>query len=422
MLLAQLSSKKRISIALYGFANFLAIFIVNRVSDLPVLVGNWEAKATALAHLHFPGENFYPPGSALLLAPFLWVKPHYEIVVFFYFVLASIIYFLICETLISRTTYRVIALGALTLNPYLLWTCNSGQDTVFELFLLLSFAALVISKRNGLALFPLYLLCLTRPAYWTLLLIFPLLLYIRARKVQSEKPKAVFVVSPILALLLTMGINIVAFGQPNLAAESGLTLHFSHNKYYYLSMPKFDMDVFLSKGGNMEPETVLKDSNKFKSIRDEELRAALVSIADNPKSLFMNTLQKIDSYFFAVQKVPQLPGSYYLSRDQKTIVIENDRLTWPLMLGNAAYFIYRSLLLVFGLFAMALFVIAIRRQRIALPTNSGFLLLPYLAGAIPGLVYYTESRFKIVSELLLVPLIVLIFDKYRERNGKILNS
>lgn len=396
--------------------------IVNRISDLPILVGNWEAKATALSQLQFPGDNFYPPGSAILLVPFLWAKPHYEIAVFFYFVLSSLIYFLICQALIKRTLYRNIALAALTLNPYLLWTCNSGQDTVFELFLLLSFAALLLKKRPALTLFPLYLLCLTRPAYWTLLLVFPTIYFIRARQNQVNVPKKSFILAPIAALAMTMGLNVVAFGQPNLATESGLTAHFSHNKFYYLSMPKFDMDVFLSKGGNMDPELVLKDSTKFTSVKDEELRAALVSIVDNPKSFFMNTLQKVDSYFFAVQKTPQLPGSYYLSKDQKSIVIENDRLTWPLMLGNATYFLYRSLLLVFGIIALAVFFIVIRRNKIKLQENAGFLLLPFLAGAIPGIVYYTESRFKIVSELLLVPLILLILDRYHEMKSELTHA
>jgi hypothetical protein len=32
--------------------------------------------------------------------------------------------------------------------------------------------------------------------------------------------------------------------------------------------------------------------------------------------------------------------------------------------------------------------------------------LPYFFGFIPGILFYTETRFKIVSELLLVPLVV----------------
>ena len=412
------SRRTKASMLLYGAVNFLAIFLINRLSDLPVLLGNWEAKAIALSQFHFPGDNFYPPGSAILLVPFLWLKPHYEWVVFFYFVIASLIYFSICHKLIENQKLRLIALGALTGNPYLLWTCNSGQDTVFELFLLLSFGALLLRKRPGIALFPLYLLCLTRPAYWSLLLLFPIIVFIRAKQEREERPKSVFIVAPFAALAMTMVLNIAAFGAANLATESGLTAHFSHNKYYYLSMPKFDMDVFLSKGGNMDPALVLTNSTKFKEVKDLELRAALVSIVENPKSFSLNTLQKVDSYFFAVQKTPQLPGSYYLSKDQKSIIIENERLSWVLLLGNAAYFVYRSLLLISGIMALTIFFFYFRKRKLKLPNNVGYFLLPFFLGAIPGVIYYTESRFKIVSELLLVPLILVVFDRYRGADAR----
>ncbi len=409
------NSTRQNQIALFGYGalNLLAIILVNRASDLPILLGNWEKKATALSQLNFPGDNFYPPGSALLLVPFLWAKPNYEIAVFFYFTAASLIYFLICNRVIQQRKFRLVALAALPFNPYLLWTCNSGQDTVFELFLMLSFGALLVRSRFLWSLAPLYLLCLVRPAYWTLLILFPLFLVVRNLKRKEIIVRKKFALLPFAALIMTMELNVLAFGAPNLATESGLTAHFSHNKYYYLSMPKFDMDVFLSKGGNMDPAKVLANSNRFSSIKDVELRAALVSILENPKSFFLNTVQKVDSYFFAVQKTPQLPGSYYLSEDKKAIVIENERLSWVLIAGNAFYVIYRSLLLVSGIAALTLFVTYIRRKSIQLNNHLGYFLLPYLTGAIPGILYYTESRFKVVSELMLVPLILAIFEGYK---------
>jgi hypothetical protein len=35
-------------------------------------------------------------------------------------------------------------------------------------------------------------------------------------------------------------------------------------------------------------------------------------------------------------------------------------------------------------------------------------------GVIPGVLYYTESRFKIVAELLLVPVVAWIFSKNKD--------
>jgi len=138
---------------------------------------------------------------------------------------------------------------------------------------------------------------------------------------------------------------------------------------------------------------------------------ALQSIKDNPKEILLGTMQKLDSYIFDVQKVPHLPGEYYLSADAKSIVIGNQRLTWPLVLGNLLYEIYRSLLLV-GLLASIGVLLAFRKLKFQIKSYKRsllILLLPWTLGLIPGLLFYTETRFKIVSELLLIPFISLVF-------------
>lgn len=410
MFSGHLTSKKSLPIALFGLVNFLAIFLVNRVSDLPVLMNYWDRKTLSMVHFHFPSDNYYPPGASMLLLPFVWARPNYEIAVYFYFVLSSIIYFQICQKVIINSKLKIVALIAFTFNPYLLWLCNSGQDTVFELFLLLSFAALLLRGSRIAMYLPLYFLCLVRPAYWTTLFTLPIVIFLYQRRKRSHV-QAKSLVIPFFALLMTLTLNIIAFGSPNLASSSGGTAFFSHNKYYYLSMPKFDMDVFLSKGGNMIPNRVLQGSSLFKNIGDPDLRAALVSIVNNPKSVVLNSMQKVDSYFFTTQKTPQLPGSYFLSEDQKSIIIENERLSWFLILGNATYFFYRSMLLVLGIMAITIYFIEFRRKRFVFPQGVGFFWVPYLSGAIPGILYYTETRFKVVSEMLLVPLILAIFDK-----------
>jgi hypothetical protein len=309
----------------------------------------------------------------------------------------------------------LIALAAFSFNPYLVWLVNSSQDTVFELFLLLSGAALIVSRRLLLSFLPIYLLCLTRPAYWVFLLVLPIAL--RILKIKNRKDSSIpqkLMLLPTVLLTLTFGLNQVAFGSPSLAHEGGITAHFSHNKFFYLSMPKFDMDVFLSTGGNMDPKPINELSNEFLHIKDEHLRAALVSIIENPKSLVLNSLQKFDSYVFAVQKNPQLPGEYYLSSDQKSIIIGDERLTWTLILGNIAYFFYRALLLISFIAVATLYFATPRLQERIRHQSSVILLLPFLCGIVPGLLFYTESRFKVVSELLLVPLIIKIIYEFRK--------
>ena len=393
----------------------MLIFMVNRVSDLPIGIRSWERKATELASLQFPTDNFYPPGSALLLIPFVWNRPNFEFGVFFYFVAAALIYALICRRLITNRSLRIFALLSFSFNPYLLWLVNSSQDTVFELFLLLSWAALLISGRFILSFFPLYLLCLTRPAYWVLFLLLPLA--IRILKIENRSNSIISkrgIFFPTLFLLLTLGLNQIAFSSPSLAHEGGLTAQFSHNRFFYLSMPKFDMDVFLSTGGNMDPKSVIKGNAKFPNLKDEHLRAALISIVENPKSVVLNSMQKLDSYLFAVQKNPQLPGEYYLAPDKKSIIIGDQRLSWTLILGNLAYFLYRAILLISLISAATLYFSSSTLRKHFGRSSSLLLALPYISGLIPGLLFYTESRFKIVSELLLVPLVLMIFNEYRK--------
>jgi hypothetical protein len=404
---------KKISAIVYAALNLFIIFVVNKLSDLPVWVGNWESKANLLVSFKLPTDNFYPPGGAILLSPFLRFGPNYEIVVYFYFTISSIIYFAICKKIIHNKIFFYFALSSLTFNPYLLWLVNSSQDTVFELFLLLAGFALLISRRFILAFFPLYLLCLTRPAYWPGFLIIPIVVYFLKLKNNKEVPTSKKKASiPLVMLIATLLINQFSFGNLSLADEAGVTAHFGHNKNWYLAMPKFDSDVFLAKGGNMDATKVLQNSNKFKNVKDLELRAALVSIYENPKSLALNTLQKIDTYFFAFQKNPQLSGEYYLSEDQKSIVIGPNRDSWVLVFGSFAYFLYRATLFISVIVALTLLATTpgLRKKVIGQPLV--LFCIPYLMGSIAAILFFTEARYKIVSELLLSLMIVSIFDKY----------
>ena len=133
-------------------------------------------------------------------------------------------------------------------------------------------------------------------------------------------------------------------------------------------------------------------------------------------------MQKFDSYFFDVQKIPHLPGQYVLDQDRKVISIGDERLTWNLVVGNFIYMLYRSLLLTSGIIAVGLiFGLAFLNKRKPIYQIELFpLATPYILGAIPGILIYTETRFKIISELLLVPLIVEIWTRAnRDRETKL---
>ena len=376
------------------------LFFVNQVSDLPIWIGNGEQKAREILNLQLPSDNFYPVGKALMLLPFVWLSPNFFPVILLYFAASSIIYYLICRV-IPKKGFRLLALGALPANPYLVWLCYSSQDTVFELFLLLTLIYSAIKNKFYAFLVSGFLICLTRPSYWVIFIGLALFLLIYEKKRQEKNWKKYFVV--FLLIPINLFFNLYAYGSASFAEESGVTSFFSYNKYLYLSLPMFDMDVFLSTKGHVG------GLGEYSSSAYTQM--ALQSIKDNPKEILLGTMQKLDSYIFDVQKVPHLPGEYYLSADAKSIVIGNQRLTWPLVLGNLLYEIYRSMLLV-GLLASIGVLLAFRKLKFQIKSSKRLLwllLLPWSLGLIPGLLFYTETRFKIVSELLLIPFISLVF-------------
>ena len=173
------------------------------------------------------------------------------------------------------------------------------------------------------------------------------------------------------------------------------------------------MDVFLKNGPSTNPEKVISDTNKLESIEDPKTRGALVSILDNPQRFIFAEIQKLDSYFFPIQKVPNLPGQYELSPDEKSIIIGNQRLTWSLTIGHLIFAIYRAFwMLLFAGTLVWFALLLLSRTRFSEPEK--YLLIPFVAGIVPGLLYYVETRFKICAELLAVPLHLIALQNLRQ--------
>lgn len=387
------------NLLLYLFVCLVPLFLVNQASDLPIWIGNGEAKAKEILSLQLPSDNFYPIGKALMLLPFVWLSPNYFPVVVLYFMASSTIYYLICQ-MVPNPKFRLIALVALPVNSYLVWLCYSSQDTVFELFLLLALTYSAIKNKFYMFIISGFMLCLTRPSYWIICIGLVTFLLISKKKqgeVNWKKYLLFFLLIPI-----NLVFNLYAYGNYSLAGESGITTHFSYNKNLYLALPNFDMDVFLST----------KENNIIEGLQPDDgfMQIAIHSLKNNPKEVILATMQKLNSYVFDAQKVPHLPGEYYLSSDQKSIIIGNERLSWVLVLGNLEYEIYRSLVFA-GLLISIGFLLVFRRLNIIDRTKRNalwLLMFPWILGIIPGLLFYTETRFKIVSELLLVPFILVI--------------
>lgn len=397
----------------YAYVCFMLIelAVVNLLSDIPPTTSNWLAKASELVNFNFPSDNFYGPGAAILMIPFTMVPNISILANFLYLALGSFGYWKI-TALMSNIKARFLARLALPMNLYLIWLINSSQDTVFEFFLLTwSCFFLVTNRRNGFVLFS-YLLCLTRAGYWIFFLGTSFLIffrgYLNGRKFEPKKLIAV----PLL--IFTSAANFYIYSSPTPALEGGLTAYFSYTKYHYLSLPKMDMDVFLSgPDGAFSPINgpVIPEGSTMAETNSIYQRAAIDSIFANRKETILGWMQKFDSYVFDVQKVPHLPGSYVLSQSDKTITIQNDRLSWSLVVGNLIYMLWRTVFLIASLVSVGLFlgVSLFKKDFFGERMNLLKLAAPYVFGLVPGLLFYTETRFKIVSELLLVPLIIEIF-------------
>lgn len=397
------------------FLGFLAfclveLFTIKALVDLPVGLWNFLPKAQELANGQIPSSNYYGPGSALMLLPFLWDGPSYFIAVVFYFTMGVICYWKICAY-ISNTKFRAVALAALPLNVYLFSLSITGNDTVYEFFLLQLIVLAFIKNIFWLQVSAGLLLATSRSQYWALILLTSVVV-IAFSWAKNRKFQGKYLVPLVMYFSLAV-FNLYQYGSPSPSLQGGITTYDAYSKYYYLSHPKYDMDAFLAETEHPLPEIVERQLNNTPMTEVEMDRAyyaaAISSAIANPKEVILGLFQKIDSYFFAVQKIPNLPGEYVLNAEKKQIEIRDERKSWPLVVGHIVYQTYRSLWLMLGI--MALGFLFLRRRKYEIDKRLYYLAAPWVCGAIAGILYYTETRYKIVPEMILVPLIATIWSE-----------
>ena len=406
-------SKRKIHKSLYFYVFFCLTLlrITSHFLDLPPLIGNWEDKSWSILNFALI-DNYYPPGASLALIPFLWNGPDFWLAIYFYYAVSAIIYFKICDY-INLGRGKIIALAALPLNFYLTWLCLTSADQVVELMFLMLLGYSAIKSKYFLSLIYGFLLCFTRPSYWPAYILIVYFIARNSPKEQKFNSNCAKRGGAIWVLFGVLTFNQVVFSSSNLASSSSDTLFYSHQKYHYLTLPKFDMDVFLENGASTDPIEVTKNSDQFNFIDNLKLRAVVISIFENPQRFVFSEIQKFDSHFFTIQKVPNLPGNYQLSSDENSINIGNERLTWPLTFGYLLYAIYRAIWML--LFAAVIFwSSSLLWNKSRLKSYEKYLPIPYLLGVIPGLIFYSETRFKVCSELLLVPLGICAFQNFRK--------
>ena len=400
----------------------LELLVIKNLSDLPITLANWEPKAKELLNFKVPSDNFYGPGSALMLIPFLWSGPEYFVPVLFYALTGFYFYFKLAERIENRK-FRLFALALPLINVYLFWLFITSQDTVFEFVLFMSFAYF-FSRNNWLrAILFGVLLAETRSGYWAVIMGGVVTLYLLSKVRKSNFNKKSFLILP--AYMLISILNFINYGSTSPALEGGLTAYFSYAKHHYLSLPKFDMDVFLSgPNGDFSNLNLNQDLTKAKTEVEVDriyYRYALDSLKTNPKEAVLGWMQKFESHLISIQKVPNLPGRYVYDSKTNSIIIKDERLTWPLIAGYLSYEIYRFLLIVLGLISIGLFLsLKYIHKKIDLKSLDQILVF-WIFSIVPAMLFYSETRFKIVQEISLIPLILLIWNLHANSKSKLIS-
>ena len=144
--------KENYLLLIYLIVVISELFVIRSFSDLPTELPNWVPKAQDLLNLKAPRDNFYGPGGAILILPFLWNGPDYLFATIFYTALGFVFYFKITQKIKSHS-FRIIALIFPLVNVYLFWLFISSQDTVLEFAMYLGFLYFAIMNRWILATF-----------------------------------------------------------------------------------------------------------------------------------------------------------------------------------------------------------------------------------------------------------------------------
>ena len=386
---------------LFGLVAAIELVLVNEISDLRPWLSTWAPKAHEILSLNPPSDNYYGPGAAILLIPFLWNAPLYFIANIFYIFVGALAYFNLCQR-IRNLKFRIISYCSLLLNPYFFWLCHSSQDTVMEFALLMIAINFWFKHKFILFFLTTFLLSEVRSQYW--LFIFTALLlrvYLDIKSKQRLK-KSYFL--PIIFLVLVSTFNLVNYGTPSLTWFLGETFELGQSKYMYLAQPKFDADhlLGLADNSNTYRESRAPDFMTPGEKNNFYLKQGLDSIIKNPKQFILNLMQKTDSFIFSSQKIPSSPGYFTFDKDSKSIKIIDERLNWNIILGHLSYQIWR-------IFAFIVFIASItlymtdrtNERRKLLDSNEHLLLLPWFCSFLTVLLLYMETRYKVIPELLL---------------------
>lgn len=411
VLLVKFQDRTLIRMLSFGIIAVIELLLVNEISDLRPSLSSWEPKANSILNLDIPTDNYYGPGAAILLIPFLWNDPLFFVANLFYVFIGSICYYLLCQR-IKNLRLRITSYCFLLLNPYFFWLCHSSQDTVLEFALLM--ISINLGLRNKFALFFLttFLLAETRSQYW--LFIFTALFLRIWLDIKLRQKLKVSYFLPVIFFFTVSIFNSINYGSSSITWYAGETFELGQSKYMYLVHPKFDADHLL---GLADTPNTYRDSRapEFMSPAEKNdfyLNQGLDSILDNPKQFVLNIMQKVDSYIFSTQKVPSSPGYFSFDHKSNSIKIIDERLNWSIILGNFVYQVWRAVLLILLIASITLLITSRQKGRNdLLEVGEHLLVLPWISTFLVILLFYMETRYKVIPELLVPIYVLIIFDR-----------
>jgi hypothetical protein len=383
-----------------GVVAIIELLLINEISDLQPYLSNWGNKTREILSLSAPSDNLYGPGAAILLIPFIWDSPTFFTANLFYIFIGTIFYSKICQN-INATKYRYVAYCTLLLNPYFFWLCHSSQDTVLEFALLMVSIYFILNNKFFLFCIATVILSETRSQYWVFFLVASTIKIVMSLR-NKTKVKKVFYL-PFIFLLGIMAFNQSNYGSPSITLFAGETFELGQSKYFYIAHPKFDADVMLGLASQTDTYRSTQAPENFTPAQKNNYytNQAILSIKENPKQAILNLMQRVDSYIFISQKVPNSPGKFKLSKEGNLISIIDERLSWSLVLGSLFYQFWRGLMLILLISSIAVLLHKVINDKHRIKTNDVWLLLPWVTTFFVIILFYMETRYKIVPELLL---------------------
>lgn len=392
--------EKKLAPLFFGLTAIIELLLVNQLSDLQPFLSNWEYKTKEILNLTAPSNNLYGPGAAILLIPFIWNSPTFFVANVFYIFLGAFFYYKICQK-IQSSKFRYVAYLSLLLNPYFFWLCHSSQDTVFEFALLMASIYFIMNDRFFLFCISTLLLSETRSQYWVMFLLVSIAKIIFSLRKKTKIKKIYYL--PFFFLMAIMGFNQINYGSTSITLYAGETFELGQSKYFYIAHPKFDADVLLGLASQNDTYRESRAPENFTPAQKNHYytKQAILTIKENPKQAILNLMQKMDSYIFISQKVPNSPGKFKLNKEANRIDIIDERLTWSLVLGNLFYQFWRGLMFILLISSLAILFYKIINDQDKIKTNDIWLLLPWVSTFFVIVLFYMETRYKIVPELLL---------------------